>query len=145
MSISKISLLFCILIFGTQLATAEEFTTPKPGSALRKEVLNAFRNPIENDLNQKVLFKVNDLRVSGRWAFINAQTLTPAQNEIDYTKTKYAEDVREGFFDDWICALAEKVGGKWKVHVFIIGATDVPYVAWPETYGVPRDIVMGRQ
>lgn len=129
------------------LATAAgaQIWTPEPGSVLREEVLDAFRAPVEKQLGQQVVFKVSVLRVSDGWAFLNAQPLTKAgQKEIDYSKTKFADDVREGFFDDWLCALAKKKNGRWVVVALEIGATDVPFEPWPEKFGAPRALMFGQ-
>jgi hypothetical protein len=134
-----------LLVLLTSVCMGQTYSTPQPGDPLRGKVLDALRPEVEEELGQEVLFKINDLRVSERFAFVSAQPLTNSQEPIDYSKTKYAEDVKEGIFDDWLCALLVKEDDKWNVVALEIGATDVPFVGWPEAYGVPREVVFGRE
>lgn len=134
-----------LAILLSSLCSAANYSTPKPGDPLRSEVLDALRPRVENEVGQEVLFKIDQLRVSPRFAFLTAQPLTKSQEPIDYSKTKFANSVREGLFDDWLCALLEKKDGEWKVLACEIGATDVPFVPWPEAFGVPREIIFGEQ
>lgn len=127
------------------IGVTADYHTPKPGDPLRKTLLDALRVDVEEELGQEVLFKIDDLRVSSEWGFLSGRPLTKSQGPIDYSRTKYAQAVRDGAFDDWICALFVKENGHWFVAAYVIGATDVPYVAWPENYGVPREIVFGEQ
>lgn len=48
--------------------------------------------------------------------------------------------IRDGVFDDWLCALLRRREGRWQAVVVEIGATDVPRVGWSEQYEAPRDI-----
>jgi len=132
-----------LLLSLTSVCIAQTYLTPQPGDPLRKKVLDALRPQVEDALGQEVLFKINDLRVSKRFAFVSAQPLTKSHEPIDYSRTKFAEDVKDGSFDDWLCALLVKEDGEWSVAAVEIGATDVPFMGWPEAYGVPRDIVFG--
>jgi len=132
-----------VLAAGPLISSAQEVITPKPGSALRKAILNAVREPVQDELDMEVQFKVNELRTDGEWAFLNAIPLTKDHKRIDYARTKYAKDVREGLFDDWLCALVRKQPDQsWTVIVLSIGATDVPFVDWPRRFDAPRMVVM---
>ncbi|MBK7996108.1 MAG: hypothetical protein IPK14_22850 [Blastocatellia bacterium] len=59
---------------------------------------------------------------------------------IDYKVTPYREALEEGLFDDGICALLHKEAGKWKVVVYVIGATDVAWDGWDKEYKAPQAI-----
>ena len=59
---------------------------------------------------------------------------------MDYRGTRYEELQRDGVFDDWVCALLRREGGRWRVVAHSIGATDVVYATWPEDYHAPRAI-----
>jgi hypothetical protein len=132
-----------VLVVGPLISSAQEVITPKPGSALRKAILNAVREPVQNELGMEVQFKVNELRTDGEWAFLNAVPLTKDYKRIDYVHTKYAKEVREGLFDDWLCALVRKQPDQsWTVIALSIGATDVPFVDWPRRFDVPRTVVI---
>lgn len=143
--IGMIRILLASLLVFTSVCIAQTYSTPQPGDPVRKKVLDALRPDVEEELGQEVMFKINDLRVSKRFAFVSAQPLTSSQEPINYSKTKFAEDVKEGIFDDWLCALLVKEGAKWNVVALEIGATDVPFVNWPEAFGVPREVVFGSE
>ncbi len=127
-----------LLVFVTTFGIAQ--TTPKPGSADRKAILDALRITIEKDLKQKVVFQVDHLRVLNGWAFYSGRPLTPAGKAIDYRKTKYRGALEDGAFDDWACGLLRKSGNKWKMVTFAIGATDVVWDGWDKQYKAPRSI-----
>lgn len=132
-----------VLAAGALMSSAQEVVTPKPGSSLRKAILNAVREPVQSALGMAVLFKVNELRTDGEWAFLNAVPLTKDYKRIDYARTQYAKDVREGLFDDWLCALVRKQPDQsWTVIALSIGATDAPFVDWPRRFDAPRRVVM---
>ncbi|HEY7785790.1 MAG TPA: hypothetical protein VIB00_13745 [Pyrinomonadaceae bacterium] len=120
-------------------ATAKPYT-PERGSAERKAIIDALRVPVEKQLKQSVIFKVDQLRVQKGWAFFGGMPQTPDGREIDYTGTVYQEAIDEGAFDGGVFALLRNVKGKWKVVQYVIGATDVPYVDWDKEYGAPRAI-----
>lgn len=114
--------------------------TPKAGSAERKALMDALRVPVEKRLGKKVVFKVDHLKVEGGWAFLRGVPQQPGGKKMDYRGTGYENAIRDGIFEDWICALLRKEGGKWQVVKFIIGATDVPWVDWSERHGAPPGI-----
>ncbi len=129
---------FCLLFL---LVSVVGFSqgTPKPNTD-RRAILEALRDPVEKDLKQKVIFKVNHLKVHDNWAFLTGQSLTPGGKKIDYRKTKYKDAVNSDAFDDWICALLQKKGKTWRVVQFAIGATDVVWDGWHLKYKAPKAI-----
>ena len=105
--------------------------TPKPGTALRKAVLDGLRPSVEKDLKQKVIFKVDAMRVYKGWAFVHVHPIKPNGKPIDFRKTKYAEALEAGMFDgDSTYALLKQSGSKWVVKEFAIGPTDVVWSNW---------------
>ncbi|MEO0444969.1 MAG: hypothetical protein AAF191_02715 [Verrucomicrobiota bacterium] len=123
-----------------------EILSPKPGDPLRKAVLDSVRKPVEQELNQEVLFKVHNLRVSDQWAFFTGLPLTKVgQKRIDYSRTKYAEAVEADMFEDWVCALLKRKGNKFVVVEYYIGATDNVYSPWPSQYGASMALVYGEE
>ena len=58
--------------------------------------MNALRKPCEKDLQQKVIFRVQHLRLIGDWALARVVPLRPDGSEIDYSKTKYREANEQG-------------------------------------------------
>jgi hypothetical protein len=114
--------------------------TPERGSPERKAILDALRGPVEKQLRQSVVFKVNHLKLQNGWAFLLGVPQQPDGNAIDYSGTAYAEAQEAGAFDDGIVALLHLTGGKWRVVQYVIGATDVPYVDWNKKYRAPKAI-----
>ena len=121
-------------------ASAQEARTPAPGSAERKAVADALRAPVEKELRQKVIFKIDHLKVSGDWAFLRGVPQRPGGGRVDYSATPYRQRIEDGVFDDWICALLRRRAGKWQVVKYVIGATDVVYEGWDEEYKAPSVI-----
>ncbi len=114
--------------------------TPERGAAERKAILDALRVPIEKQLKQPVIFKIDHLKVQSGWAFVLAQPQRPDGGSLDYSGTIYQEAVDAGAFDDGVIGLLRKTNGRWRVVQFVIGATDVPYVDWDKKYRAPRAI-----
>jgi len=114
--------------------------TPEKGSVERKAIVDALRVPVEKQLKQPVIFKIDHLKVQNNWAFLNGRPQNPDGSSFDYANTIYQDAVDSGAFDDGIVALLHKVNGKWKVVQYVIGATDVPYVDWDKEYRAPKGI-----
>lgn len=104
---------------------------PAAGTKLRKAILDGLRPTIEKDLKQKVIFRVASLRKFANWAYVEAQPLTPKGAKIDFKKTHYKELMDQGVFDgDALHAVLKLDSNKWKVKAFVIGPTDVAWMAW---------------
>ena len=117
--------------------------TPKQGDAERRAITDALRAPVEKQLKQKVVFRVDHLKVQADWAFLRGTPRRPDGGEIDYKGTPYWDAVDARAFDDGIVALLQKRKGRWQVVQFVVGATDVPYVDWHEKYRAPSAIFEG--
>lgn len=131
--------LFTILLLSLTTFAAEP-QTPKPGSPERKAIADALRVPVKAELQKDVIFKVNRLKVLNGWAFLAGVPLKPDGSEMDYRGTIHMEAINEGAFDGGIFALLQKRDGQWVTVRYIIGATDVPYVDWPQEFGAPAVI-----
>ena len=103
-------------------------------------ILDTLRVPVEKDLSQEVLFKVNHIAVMNGWAFVFGTVQGPNGEKIDYRHTKYAEAVKAGAFSGDVSALLEQRNGRWKVVTYNIGATDVVWEPWAKHYGAPPAI-----
>lgn len=132
-------LLLLVLLCATAPAQ-DAARTPAAGSAERKAVLDALRVPVEKELKKKVVFKVDALKVQGAWAFVRGVPQQPGGKAMDYRGTVYEQAIADGAFDDWVCALLRREGGRWRVVAHSIGATDVVYSNWPEEHKAPRAI-----
>jgi hypothetical protein len=133
--------LFLLLaVFLSDAAAQGEVSTPRSGDRERRAILDALRVPVEKELGPKVVFKVDHLKVQGGWAFLRGVPQRPGGRAVDYRGTVYGQALEDGVFDDWVCALLRKRGGKWQVVKYVVGATDVPYVGWDEEFGAPAAI-----
>ena len=117
--------------------------TPKQGDAERRAITDALRAPVEKQLKQKVIFKIDHLKVQSDWAFLRGVPQRPGGAALDYKGTPYQDAVDAGAFDDGIVALLQKRKGRWQVVQFVVGATDVPYVDWDKKYRAPSAIFAG--
>jgi hypothetical protein len=129
-----------VVIAAAGAVSAQGVRTPAPGSAERRGLADALRAPVEKELSQKVVFKIDHLKVSGDWAFLRGVPQRPGGGKVDYSATPYQQRIEDGVFDDWICALLRKRAGKWQVVKYVIGATDVVYEGWDEEYKAPSAI-----
>ncbi len=129
-----------IALFPVAGAFAYSFATPERGSFERIEIMNALRKPVQELLGQRVIFIIDTLKVGEGWAFINGRPRKPSGEKLDFSKTKYATAIADGVFEDSISALLYDDGDGWKVLSFEIGATDVPWAAWPEEFNAPAEL-----
>jgi hypothetical protein len=132
--------LLLLIISAAGVARAQGTTTPAAGSPERKAIADALRAPVERELKQKVIFKIDSLKLKDGWAFLRGVPQRPDGGKVDYSSTPYGEAINEGVFDDGIVALLRKRAGKWQVVKYVIGATDVPYVTWDKDYKAPPAI-----
>lgn len=139
-----LSLLIVALAGGAQVfAQGRQPYTPKQGDAERRAITDALRAPVEKQLKQKVVFKIDHLKVQNDWAFLRGVPQQPGGAALDYKGTPYQTAVEEGAFDDGFVALLRKRRGRWQVVQFVVGATDVPYVGWDKKYRAPSAIFEG--
>ena len=130
-----------VLLASSAAGVAQERAqTPGPGSPERKAVLDALRVPVEKRLKRKVVFKVDELKVLGGWAFVRGVPQQPGGRPMDYSGTPYQQQVRDGAFDDGFSALLRSRAGKWTVVTYNIGATDVVWSDWSEKHKAPPEL-----
>jgi hypothetical protein len=129
-----------LIVTAAMSAAAQSVYTPEKGSTERKAILDALRVPVERELKQKIVFAANTFNVLGSWTFIFGTIQTPEGGQPDFSRTRYAEAQREGFFDNNFQALIKKTAGKWTVVKFQIGCTDVCYTEWWRQYRAPKAI-----
>jgi hypothetical protein len=133
-------ILFVVLwTMGLLLPAAGEaqFTTPKAGTAERKLVLDAARVPVERDLGQPIVFEVTTLRVTPDWAFVHGMPKRPDGGPVDYSKSIYADDVKDGSFSGQAAVLLARDGAGWRVVTYSVGFGDVVWDSWDEEFGAP--------
>ena len=139
---TPVALIFALITMLLNFSGLHQNTayTPKPNSSERKQILHALRSPVETELKKSVVFKVDHLKVQNDWAFMRGVPQRPDGKRMDYKGTPYEEAIKEGIFDDWVCALLRKVKGKWQVVRYAIGATDEVYEGWDKEYKAPIEI-----
>ena len=109
---------------------------------LRKALLDALRPAVAKDLGQPVKFVVTTLRATDGHAFAQVTPQTPAGKPIDFQRTRYAQQQRNGLLDgDMIHALLAKEQGRWVVKAFVVAPTDVSWAGWDEEFGAPRALI----
>jgi hypothetical protein len=133
------SLLFLCVASSAAFAQKQPYT-PERGGVERQAIMDALRVPVEKKLKKKAIFKVDHLKAQNGWAFMRGVPQMSDGSPMDYSDTVYKDAIDEGVFDDWICALFRKQGDKWKVVVYVIGATDVVYEGWDRKYKAPSAI-----
>ena len=147
------SLLLALALISAPLPAASATVTPPPavqagprnvpvGDPQRRLILDGLRPAIQRDLGgQPVQFMVDRLRVQGDWAFYAGSIQQPNGRPIDFSKTRYASAVEEGFFDGpGTYALLRRTAGAWRVVTFVVGPTDVAYLGWPDEHGAPMSL-----
>ncbi len=135
-------LVFVVTIVFCSVAgvVAQRVYTPEKGSAERTAVLNALRVPVEKELKQKIVFNVENLNISGVWAFVSGDPQDSSGGRPDYRRTKYQEAIDADMFDNNFFALLKKSAGKWKVVTYAIGCTDVCYADWWKRHKAPKAV-----
>ena len=130
-------------VFISAGAFAQKAHTPEPGSAERAAIMDAIRVPAQKDFKQKVIFKVDRLRVAGDWAYAKVSPTKPDGSEVDYSKTKFQKQIEFGAFDPQGEALLFKESdGDWSVIEWAFGSTDVPSAGWSSKHGgMPKSLL----
>jgi hypothetical protein len=138
--LATLAIAFCLRPLASAIQSPTTPYTPKTGSVERKAIMDALRVPVQRELKQPVIFKVDHLKVLQGWAFMRGVPKRPDGGSVSYKGTPYQEALEAGAFDDWICALLQKREGKWQVVIHVIGATDVVYEGWDRKYKAPSAI-----
>jgi hypothetical protein len=129
--------LLIVLLAPLQAMADARFWTPKMGSSERKAVLDAARVPVEKDLGQEIGFQVKTLRVTPDWAFVHGTPKRPDGKPIDYSKSIYAQDVKDGSFNEGAAVLLAREGASWRLVTYSVGFGDVVWDSWDEEFGAP--------
>lgn len=120
---------------------AQNAHTPPAGSKEREAIMDALRIPAKKDLGRTVIFRVDVLRVVGDWAFARVSPTLANGEAIDYTTTKYREQIEAGAFDPQAEALLRQTVDGWDVVEWRFGATDVESVLWVKKYDLPKSLI----
>jgi hypothetical protein len=113
-------------------------TTPPKGSPLRTELMDALRPTVQAEIGGPIEFTVVDLRVMGSWAYARVRPQRPGGGTIDWSRTKFREDMKLGYMSDLTLALLRRTGSGWRVVEHAIGPSDAAWDGWDKTHGVSR-------
>ncbi len=115
-----LSLIAALAIAGA--AQAQSIHTPGPGSAERRALLDAMRPGVEANLGAPVEFVVEEMRVSGTWAFVHAEPQRPGGGQI-----AQPDEFRDG---NTTYAVLRREGGAWRPLMVAVGPTDVAWIEY---------------
>lgn len=131
---------FLALVAGTLLVRPAhaQVIKPAPGTPLRSGILNALRPSVQAEIGGDIVFAVSQIRVLHDWAYVSARPQRAGGKPIDWLATKFRKDWEADAMSDLVLALLRRQGDEWKVVECEIGPTDVSWVEWIKTYGIPR-------
>jgi hypothetical protein len=115
-------------------------TTPPRGSPLRAQLLDAIRPEHEKEIGGKIEFQVLAMRVMEPWAYLHVRPTRPGGKAIDWTRTKFAEDMKEGMMSHESMALLKQDGARWTVAEIAIGPSDVAWDGWRQERNLPKKL-----
>ncbi len=122
------------------VATFGPFATPARGTPERKQIIDAARSPVANDIGQSVIFIVDILRSDGHWAYLQATPVQPNGKPMDWMTTRFAADWQADAMSDTVMVLLSKDGGVWHAVDHIVGPTDVYWYGWIDQYQLPETL-----
>jgi hypothetical protein len=137
----KLAVALCVALAACGTALAQSARTPEHGSEERAAIMDAIREPAEREFKQKVIFKVERLRVAGEWAYARVSPTKPNGDEIDFSKTKYREQMELGAFDPQGEALLRLEDDGWTIVEWVFGSTDAPSAEWAEKHDLPKSLL----
>ena len=128
-------------LLGAWPAAAADCSVPAPGTAERKAVMDAVRQPVAKELRQPVEFVAHKFKACASggksFAFLDAEPQKPGGAALDWSITPYAEDDCSRLV---IALMVKDAAGPWRVEELNICPTDVPWEVWPEQYGAPAEL-----
>ncbi len=117
---------------------AQDVTHPAPGAPLRAEILDSARPIFVGETNGPIEFVVRQLNVWNDWAFGDVRLQRPGGQPIDWRKTQFADDVRNGMFDPaGSFFLLKRIDSTWALVEHATGPTDVAWDGWRADHGLP--------
>jgi hypothetical protein len=97
-------------------------------------LLDAARPAFVAETGGPIEFVVRRLAVWGDWAFGDISLRRPGGQPIDWTRTKFAEDLRQDMFSP---GYARRTNGAWSIAEISVGPTDVVWDWWRQKYNIP--------
>jgi|ERR1043165_636132 hypothetical protein len=134
-------LLLCIMLASPRSAKAEAVFQPERDSPIRAQLLDAVRPLFEKETNGPIMMVVRRLNLWSDWAFGDVHLQRPRGRQVDWRKTKYADDFAGGMFDPaGSFFLLRRTRSKWKVIEFSTGPTDVVWDGWRIDHHLPNQL-----
>src|SRR5690606_5748039 len=84
---------------GIPPADAQTVNNVERGNPLRSQILDAARPLFERETGGPVEFVVQKLNTYDVWAFANLRAQRPGGEAIDWSLTRFGEDMAQGMFD----------------------------------------------
>lgn len=144
-------MLAALLIQGCQTAAAPAAKAPPPAPAATAQppaavaaapdAPAALALALRERLGVAARLKVSGERSEGAWTFVCGRPVGPDGKAIDYARTSLRDQAAQGMAEDQACALLEHTPAGVLVQELAVGATDAPFVDWPERYGIPASIL----
>lgn len=113
---------------------------PRRGTAERRAIMDAARQPIAREVGQPVIFVVDVVRTDGNWAYLQAVPHQPGGAPINWDRTRYGRDIRDGMMSDIAMVLLRNRNGRWQVEDHVFGPTDVFWYEWVDRYRLPENL-----
>jgi hypothetical protein len=133
-------LLTALTLLGAAAPAAAQVSPPR-GSRLRAELMDALRPRVQVEIGGQIEFVVRTLRVMEPWAFAHVVPQRPGGGKIDWNRTKFREDMRDGNMSDGTMALLRRSPNTaWDVVELAIGPSDLPWDSWREERNLPREL-----
>lgn len=118
----------------------DKLKTPARNTALRAALMDTARVPIEAEIGRKVIFVVSVLRTDETWAYLQAVPRNPDGSAINWAKTPFAKEMKQGVMSDVAMVLMRRVEGQWTVVDHVFGPTDVYWYSWVEQLDLPEQL-----
>jgi hypothetical protein len=116
-------------------------TAPAKGSPLRARLLDTARPVFEQEIGGPVEFVVNTLNVMDVWAYGDVKLQRPGGVPLDWSVTKYAENVAQGTLEtEHNLFLLQDTGSGWTVVEYVVGPTDVAWDWWRQQRRLPAEL-----
>jgi hypothetical protein len=131
-------LAIALIVTGVMPLAAQ--TTPPRGSPERTALLDALRPTLVKEIGGPIELVVTIMRVVEPWAYLHVKPTRPGGTRIDWSRTKFGEDMKQGFMSEGTMALLHREGSGWKIVEIAIGPSDVAWDGWIAPHGVPRKL-----
>ncbi|MBL8547456.1 MAG: hypothetical protein JNL81_13405 [Hyphomonadaceae bacterium] len=127
----------------TTTETPEAPAAPASADAATQALVGVLTPAISAEVGKPVSLHTTTVNVRDEWAYVVADVRNADGSEIDWLTTNLASRYENGAMDTGgsLHALLKNEGGVWVVLEHVIAPTDVAWIDWAATHGVPPDIL----